>query len=607
MSNVTSRVIGQRYQAQVPDTLDLAARGALALHALAGGLDHDNEYRVLGGGECGGVKLGAKFAEAFSAMRVMSGSDHALGVEEGLMQALLANLGQDGLLYTPGDTVKDRVSDRGYESAWEDYTDPCANGRMILAMMYRYQQDQDPVWPKRIRKMVAGLARMAQYGDDYAYFPEGGATSEFAYLKHSGYRDVSEPQREHVGPEGSVFDNTNHPIRALSQWYQMSGDTQALDLARKITKWLLKPVYWVEGDDIDIVGPERGRWDGHFHGHMITFRSLLWYAEVSNDRRVKELVRSAYEYALNFGLPRIGWFPSWIGPRDIPTLAETISYKKLCEGCILGDVVALAIKLSDAGMGDYWEDVDGYVRNQLVEQQFTDPEAIRRVKERVPVFAPKSNYARRDYLGGYCGGSGVTCIPETSFYPSACCVPNGALGLYYAWESIVRHDNGSVRVNLLLNRASPWVDVDSYLPYEGKVVVRNKSARRVALRVPGWAPKQEVEVAINDKRASPFWVGNYMVLDGLSAQDVITVEFPVVEQTVEYTVPDGEYVPPERGGQGELSRTRYTCCFKGNTLVNISPRDETSDYPIYRREEYKENKAPVRDVTRYVSPYTISW
>ena len=43
-------------------------------------------------------------------------------------------------------------------------------------------------------------------------------------------------------------------------------------------------------------------------------------------------------------------------------------------------------------------------------------------------------------------------------------------------------------MNLLLNRASPWVDIDSSLPYEGLVRIRNKVADTVAVRVPGWVP-----------------------------------------------------------------------------------------------------------------------
>ena len=46
-----------------------------------------------------------------------------------------------------------------------------------------------------------------------------------------------------------------------------------------------------------------------------------------------------------------------------------------------------------------------------------------------------------------------------------------------AWTSC---PYGQAIVNLLLNRASPWLDIDSYLPYDGHVKVQNKTAKSVA-------------------------------------------------------------------------------------------------------------------------------
>ena len=59
-----------------------------------------------------------------------------------------------------------------------------------------------------------------------------------------------------------------------------------------------------------------------------------------------------------------------------------------------------------------------------------------------------------------------------------CCNANAPVGLYEAWNSIVEYNQGLVQVNLLLNRASPWVDIDSYLPYEGKVGFKIKTAKK---------------------------------------------------------------------------------------------------------------------------------
>ena len=119
-------------------------------------------------------------------------------------------------------------------------------------------------------------------------------------------------------------------------------------------------------------------------------------------------------------------------------------------------------------------------------------------------------------------------------------------------------------MNLLLNRASPWLDVDSYLLYEGKVELRNKTASTVNVRVPLWADKAAVRCQVNGREKNTHWVGNYLAISGVAGGDVITVEFPMGETRETYTLPSH----PDR----------YTLSMKGNTLVDIEPRP---DKPIH--------------------------
>ena len=67
-----------------------------------------------------------------------------------------------------------------------------------------------------------------------------------------------------------------------------------------------------------------------------------------------------------------------------------------------------------------------------------------------------------------------------------CCTGNGTRTLYYAWEHIVQAKKGILRVNLLLNRASMWADVYSFIPYQGKVAIRMKKAISLLVRAPAW-------------------------------------------------------------------------------------------------------------------------
>jgi hypothetical protein len=128
-------------------------------------------------------------------------------------------------------------------------------------------------------------------------------------------------------------------------------------------------------------------------------------------------------------------------------------------------MIELGVRLSDAGLGEYWDDVDAIVRNQLTEQQFCSVEVMRQMAKGAPI---------TNRLEDFVGGFGEASLTATKAEMYGCCSANGSIGLYYAWEGITRFSDGVATVNLFLNRASKWMDVDSYLPYEGKVELHNK-------------------------------------------------------------------------------------------------------------------------------------
>ncbi len=178
-----------------------------------------------------------------------------------------------------------------------------------------------------------------------------------------------------------------------------------------------------------------------------------------------------------------------------------------------------------------------------------------------------------------------------------CCTGNGTQGLYYAWEGILREKNGIVLVNLLLNRVSKWVDVDSYLPYEGKVVVKNKRARSVCVRIPSWVDRKQIQVTVANSPRNSERIGNYLLFGGLQGEEEITLKFPVPESTATYTVMANVF----------RMEKKYTCTFRGSTLVDISPRDTSPNrYPLYLRDHLRKDKAPIKKVMRFVPDRIIS-
>jgi hypothetical protein len=258
-------------------------------------------------------------------------------------------------------------------------------------------------------------------------------------------------------------------------------------------------------------------------------------------------------------------------------------------------MVALAVKLSDAGVLDCWDDVDQYVRNQLVEQQAADPDLLLAAAQAARSLGTGASPTSTDRalersLGAFSAFGEPTCLPRSDFH--GCCTGNGTQALYYAWEGVTRLEGEVARVNLWLNRAAPWLDVDSYLPYEGKLVVRNKQATTLAIRIPGWVDRAHLCCRLGERTITPFWVGSHIVFAGLRPGDEVSVECPVPEEEATYTA----------------NGTRYACTFRGSTLVDIAPRNAPpASYPIYRREHQRTGKAPAKATTRFVTDRLIHW
>jgi DUF1680 family protein len=141
-------------------------------------------------------------------------------------------------------------------------------------------------------------------------------------------------------------------------------------------------------------------------------------------------------------------------------------------------------------------------------------------------------------------------------------------------------------VNMFLNRASSWMDVDSYLPYEGKVELHNKRARTALLRIPKWVEMEEVKSFVNGHRARAARSQRYLVFEGLGKGDTIRLEFPNPESQEEYTI----------------NNTKYRMTFRGNTLIDIEPGTKDSKLvPAYQRSHYRQQKAPMRTATRFAA------
>jgi len=591
---------GQYYEASVPDTLDLAERGKLAVHGLTNFLNEKKNYepyghgffntqpvylttRFGGGPEGGGAPNWGKIYDALVLTRMMSGSQEYLDVEEKTFNGMIQYI-------------------RGGNSV------PTA--RVMMALMSLNQQSPDPELEKLTSDLANSLRDAAKVKDEMAWYydfeemPARMEDSKLGVLGHGWQAFI----------HGSV-------LRAFSRWAQKTGDKEYYELAGKMNNFLMQPQIWEsESAPKAIVGHEHGQFMGHHHSYTSALMGILWYAEATGDVRLMQFVRDGYEYLRTFGIAAVGLFG---------------------EMCTVGDMTYLAVKLSELGVGDYWDDVDRYTRNQLVEGQVTDANKLARAAAAAPVLGridPKDpsdpvqrpltpgqkqvelvpleettdNVCER-FVGAYLSECGwPTVIPKHRFMMVICCSGNATMGLYAAWDGIVQCQDGAAKVNLLLNRASKWLDVDSFLPFEGKVVVTNKTAKSISVRMPLWVDLAAVQCEINSRETKPATLGRYLVFQSTEPNDKITITFPVVERQESYTLKwkkDNFWQESTNPGHNWVpdSPTRFTFTFRGNTVVDVSPRENTDEYKLYDRDDLKAGKAQMHKVTRFVSDRHIDW
>lgn len=605
----------------VPDTLDLSKHGRLALKGLLDSLNPDLHY------ECAFLNIldtrppymlhwasmvsgvMPKYVAALPLLRQMSGSDEKRGLEAGFVDAILRNAAEDGLLYDRALPERPWNVGVGYgEADWnEDYANMAGNGRFLTGLLYWYQMTRDKAWLDRATKTAERMLELAIVEDDMAWYPNTGCGNDFSYPRESGWTTRKPPEKATEGWEGASMFYLFQPLRGWARYYKATGDERFLELSRKFVNCGLQEKFW--GGALDMSPPasaERGHFKLHFHASMAAIRGVLDYALVAGDYRVQEFAHNAYMYARQTGINRLGLFP---------TVAEGT------EGCSIADMTGMAVTLTDAGLGDYWDDVEMCVRNGLIEAQATDLEELQRVsgngRERPPMadfgghYDPRFSQANNkgvlpgQELHDHVLERSVGCFSHLvgARYQTPmlmqCCSANCSLALYYAWEAIVRRENDGAVVNLWLNRRSPWVDVWSSLPHEGKLEVANKGMPRIEVRKPGWARRSDLHCRLDGSDVTPAWHGNRMVFSGLRGNEQLVIETLCTLEHAKYTLVNIR--------DPINSKERYAIEFKGHTALSVALADgqvlpEHNWYRLFRRENMRQDTVPETGTPSHMHP-----
>jgi hypothetical protein len=578
----------------MPDTLDLQERVALAVNALTSPTDPLADYEVywmvyfghnpamMHHDWCDFSSVQPEFMEALPLMRLVSGSRLNEQVERRWMEVLLHMEGPDGVIYVP--TVGRpwaRINDYWGSADADHFANPYYIGPLWSAMTLYHLRDGSGIWEEAIRRVVDGMAARAIEREDYAYYP----------LVLVPGQPV-DPDAE--VPTGVWSSLAGFLIQGLVKVYRVLGYEPAIELAGRLCRYLKDHGQYHGADGSFLPNFADKSPQAHFMHHTVGLLGMLEYGMVSGDEEIIEFAHKGFQYGLAHGDTLIGYFPENIN-------APQLEHSEICE---VAYMIALALKLTEAGAGDYWDDADRWTRNMLAEGQLTRTDWIERMpgaglKWERQRDLPRSvidethqtteRVAERN-LGAFAGWP-----TANDWYTGAgrgimhCCTYRGARVIYFLWDRMLQHENGRLRVNLLLNRASPWADVDSHIPYVGQVDVRVKEPVELWIRIPEWVEPAEARLQVNGAEREVSWEGRYAAVGGVKPGDVATLTFPIDERT------DVVYIEKER----------YTLVRKGNEVVAIDPPGRNC--PLYQRDHYRVDSTRWRKVERFVSKEQIGY
>jgi hypothetical protein len=452
-------------------------------------------------------------------------------------------------------------------------------------MMLFHRRDGGTLWKDAAERLVDGLADLAVDRGRYAYYSPLATYAEKGSTVDGG--------REHHLIGGCV----NFITQGLAHVYRETGYEPALPLAQKLIRYTLDEIQYF--DDEGRFMPDRpggSGWEAqsaHFHEHTRDLQAFLEYALLTNDTGLLELVRQGYEFGKAHGNVLLGYFPEFL-------YSPQAEQSELCE---VADMVALALKLSEAGLGDYWDDADRWARNMFAEGQLIRSDWID------ALYQPGLEKGdEKDFPESVIGYNETTdrvadrLVGAFAGYPTAndwwpgrgrgtmhCCTGNGTRAVYYLWEHVLKHEAGRLRVNLLLNRASPWADLDSHIPYVGQVDIKVKQPVVLSVRLPEWVRPGDARVQVDgiDRRVG--FEGRYAQIGEVKPGQMATMMFPIAETRESITV----------------EKAAYTVVRKGSEVVKIDPPGKYC--PLYQRDHYRENSTRWRKVTRFVSDELITW
>jgi hypothetical protein len=499
-----------------------------------------------------------RYVEGLILSRRLTGA--AIDPREATLRHYLANLfdASDGLCYTRATAWTPRRACLFSQSS------------AMLGMLAWYRYTGSPEARRLLDRQADGLMHIAVFRKNYACFPK---------YEYDGKQYVDEPAGKDAPPwyGGRV-------ILPLVEYWQISQREDVKIFLEKLIRYCTEVSSFIKPDG----AVERGEgWWGHLHGTMDMVAGIAEYGRLANRPELVAWAKRVYDWIGRTQTTRYGF-------------VADVSGSGTCESCAIASRIRLGLALYRAGAIDPFGEIDRFVRNQLIENQFNDLSFLPPLKPGTPR-TDRATYAGIDRMirGTFqCWGTANALIGADEI--EGCGAGGGTQGIGLAWDAQSEWretaQGQELRVNLLFNRtihAAPGAGLTSAtpiaaelwscLPCEGRVTLRvHQPISRLALRLPDGSDSSRVRVWPGPPPGSqskaheirPSMDGQYAVVSNLLAGQEVELQFLL-----------RKYETVERAAGVD-----YHVRWKGSSVLGLSPAGKR--VPLYAdRVALRERKA----------------
>jgi hypothetical protein len=343
----------------------------------------------------------------------------------------------------------------------------------------------------RAKSLVRGISKTTEH---HGRFPSGLLTA--GGWKSAG---VLEPLPAQSG----------RLVRALLEYYRISGDVLAVKTAEEIAKTNWAACFDSEGKWTDAAGI-------HVHSIVGTITSAIDLALTTGNDRLLSAERAAFDVGARAYRSTFGWVQEMRG-----------SAHERGEANNSGDILESAVLLARNVDPGYWDDAERILRNHLTRSQLTDTQLFHDSADMLD--SPNQIYrgVATRAIGGFCFSSPTDFKSDANdVAPINTDLVGGATqAICEAYQAAVDDGTDEIAVNLLVDRSSGLWSIRSRLPQEGRLEIELKQAKRLRVRIPESAIKGSTRVTVNGESVRPGWSGQYIRLEAQSSSMSVSVEF----------------------------------------------------------------------------------